>query len=338
MSNTKKKHLDELTAISKEKSIGYYAPNASDINGIPTHNIPVIEIVAENPYKLTDYQKAQASKIKDNSKRGQYLKEQDYYNRTGRNKFIDDINYLGIEAQKRLGNLALSAIPGVGTVQPFVKYKDGKLKGDFSKEAFIQSGINTALDFIPVGDLLKAGGKKLIKQIKPYTLRYQLNKGIKNIPLESSITFNNNGNVETLPTLRPMLNNTKIALKSQIVPRLKQLIQTDNPTDKQLEQRINKRIEEVLNLETRIISNDEMDKLQGKTVAGYYSHDPKNIVFRSDFAASDHDEIHEASHAITHNIGAVTKGRRLNNAREVLGEFTGYAEKYYDDLPKSEKK
>ena len=197
MSNTKKKHLDELTAIPKEKSIGYYAPKASDINGIPTHNIPIVEIVAENPYKLTDYQKAQASKITDNFRRGQYLKEQDYYNKTGRNKFTDDINYLGIEAQKRLGNLALSAIPGVGTVQSFVKYEDGKFKGDFSEEAFIQSIINTALDFVPVGGLIGSGAKTIAKNARPYILSSMINmsnpiiRNIDNIPNATYYNFKN---------------------------------------------------------------------------------------------------------------------------------------------------
>jgi hypothetical protein len=188
MSNKKKKYLDEIYAIFKDESIGTYAPKATEINGIPTHNIPVVEIVAENQYKLTDYQKAQASKIKDNFRRGQYLKEQYYYNKTGRNKFTDDINHLGIEAQKRLGNLALSAIPGVGTVQPFIKYENGKFKGDFSKEAFIQSGINTALDFVPVGDLVGKGAKTIIKNTRPYVLSSMLNmnnpivRNINNIP------------------------------------------------------------------------------------------------------------------------------------------------------------
>lgn len=82
MSNKKKKYLDEVKAISKDKTIGTYAPKATEINGIPTHTIPVVEIVAESPYKLTDYQKAQASKIKDNFRRGQYLKESQEYNKS----------------------------------------------------------------------------------------------------------------------------------------------------------------------------------------------------------------------------------------------------------------
>ena len=384
MSNKNKKYLDEVKVVSKDKTIGTYAPKATEINGIPTHNIPVVEIVAESPYKLTDYQKAQASKIKDNFKRGQYLKEQDYYNRTGRNKFTNDINYIGLEAQKRLGNLALSAIPGIGTIQPFIKYEDGKFKGDFSKEAFIQSGINTALDFIPVGDLIKEGGKKLIKQVNPYMLNYQLNKGINNIAFNNYIPKQNIANynikqkksnndselerlfdqvrintpvkyinkIEYTPSTlknpfgenigislsRPMLYDTKEALMYQINPRLKQLTQNNTPIDKQLEKRINKTIKEVSDLEPQIISDDKMDKLKSETVAGYYTHNPKNIIFRSKFAASDLDEIHEASHAITRNIGSVMKGRRLDNAYKVLGKFKGYAENYYADLPNDMKK
>lgn len=179
--NKKKKHLDEITSKYNGK-IMYVNPNAYKDDDIAEYRLlPDIQIIAENPYNLTDYQKAQASKIKDNFRRGQYLKEQDYYNKTGKNKFTEDINYIGTESQKRLANVALSAIPGIGTVQPFIKYENGKVKGDFSKEAFIQSGINTVLDFIPVGDLIGKGVKNTFKSLKTAANKYKrINPSINN--------------------------------------------------------------------------------------------------------------------------------------------------------------
>ena len=198
--NKKKKYLDEINAIPKEKSMGYYAPKASEINGIPTHNLPEIEIVAENPYKLTDYQKAQANKITDNFRRGQYLKEQDYYNRTGKNKFTDDIRYIGTESQKRLANVALATIPGVGTIQPFIKYEDGKVKGDFSKKAFIQSGINTVLDFVPVGDLIGNGVKNIVKPLKTNINRFKNT----NPSISNSTAITNLANIKPLDEINAL--------------------------------------------------------------------------------------------------------------------------------------
>lgn len=338
MNKKKKKYLDEINAIPKEKSMGYYAPKASEINGIPTHNLPEIEIVAENPYKLTDYQKAQASKIKDNFRRGKYLKEQDYYNRTGKNKFTEDINYIGTESQKRLANVALSAIPGIGTVQPFIKYENGKVKGDFSKEAFIQSGINTVLDFVPVGDLIVSNVKQSIKQKKLKELFREISlynpvEHTNKVEYTPSILTNSSGKPLSISLSRPMLDDTKIALNYQIKPRLKQLTQKNTPIDRQLEKRINKTIEQTNGSEIQIISDNNMNKLQDKNTGAYYNHDTKNIVLRSKMASSVPTETHEASHAITNNIGVVTRGRRLDNARKVLGEFTGYAENYYSEVP-----
>lgn len=326
--NKKKKYLDEIKAIPKEKSMGYYAPKASEINGIPTHNLPEIEIIAKNPYKLTDYQKAQASKITDNFRRGQYLKEQDYYNRTGKNKFTDDIRYIGTESQKRLANIALATIPGVGTVQPFIKYEDGKIKRNFSKEAFIQSGINTVLDFVPVGDLISKGGQQILKHIKPYILNNQLNKHINNIPLESSITLNGKENVETLPIWRDMLNDTKTALEYQIAPRLK----TIKPNNAIIP--IDRRLETISSKQTKIVPNKEINsnKVANSKIGGFYNPNTKEIVLPIENMTSAPIETHEASHAITHNIGSILNNRRRELAYNILGELKDYAKGTYDNV------
>lgn len=327
MSNKKKKYLDEINAIPKEKSIGYYAPNASEINGIPTHNLPVVEIVAENPYKLTDYQKAQASKIKDNFKRGQYLKEQDYYNRTGRNKFTDDINYLGIEAQKRLGNLALSAVPGIGTIQPFIKYENGKFKGDFSKEAFIQSGINTVLDFVPVGDLIGKGAKNLVKYLKPNTANKHI-RTLEKYGKKHSIDMSK-VNIEAIPNTPyaipvdptnpeeakhiihgfeiPLNDNTKQTILTQSLPRINKLLDNDFTTA----------YSDVVNsLNERVLNANERDP--NVTVAGYFSSkDPNYINIFSDYdnyysERYGDTKVHETMHAITDNLDEENKKKLYN--------------------------
>lgn len=355
MSNTKKKHLDELTAISKEKSIGYYAPKASETNGIPTHNIPVIEIVAENPYKLTDYQKAQASKIKDNFKRGQYLKEQDYYNKTGRSKFTNDINYLGIEAQKRLGNLALSAIPGVGTVQPFVKYKDGKLKGDFSKEAFIQSGINTALDFIPVGDLIGSGIKNIVKPLKTSINKY---KNI-NPTITNSTATTNLANITPLSEIDASKFLEKYIKEHNINPSKIKFIQSHNnpyaqPIDptkpdgakhiiygfstplnsKTKEDILTQslpRLNKLLNADYSIAYSDALKDLDertlihhnrksGSTVSGYFSEISPNQINRFTDDINPNTPHHEAMHAVIANLDDAAINELYEKANKLFNE------------------
>lgn len=325
MSNKKKKYLDEINGILKEKSIGYYAPNASEINGIPTHNLPVVEIVAESPYKLTDYQKAQASKIKDNFKRGQYLKEQDYYNKTGKNKFTNDINYLGLEAQKRLGNLALSAIPGVGTIQPFIKYEDGKLKGDFSKEAFIQSGINTALDFLPIGDLVGKGVKNVIKYLKPNTAnkyirtleKYGKNNGIDMTNVDIKAIPDTPYAIPVDPAYPdgakhvihgfeiPLSVDTKQTILSQSLPRLNKLLKNDYTTA--YTDVLNSAKERILNANER---NPNVD------VTGYFSlKDPDYINLFTDYAdyvQYGDTKVHESIHAIVNNLDTESKEKLYN--------------------------
>lgn len=339
MSNKKKKYLDEINAIPKEKSIGYYAPNASEINGIPTHNLPIVEIVAESPYKLTDYQKAQASKIKDNFKRGQYLKEQDYYNKTGKNKFTNDINYLGLEAQKRLGNLALSAIPGVGTIQPFIKYEDGKLKEDFSKEAFIQSGINTALDFLPIGDLVGKGVKDVIKHLKPNTVNKHI-RTLKQYGKNNGIDMTN-VDIKAIPDIPyaipvdpaypdgakhvihgfeiPLSVDTKQTILSQSLPRLNKLLKNDYTTA----------YTDVLNsANERILNANERNP--NVNVTGYVSsEDPDYINLFTDYADYFSEQygdtkVHETIHALVNNLDTESK-KKLYNIVDNLFNKNGLA-------------
>lgn len=183
MSNKNKKYLDEINAIPKEKSIGYYAPNASEINGIPTHNLPVVEIVAENPYKLTDYQKAQASKIKDNFRRGQYLKEQDYYNRTGNSLFQKEFNKVFVPIVNGIAGIAAGGVmDSASGIMPIIAsaLEAGFIakaieEGNY-KEAAIVSGLNLAGGFgFPY--IIK-GGKHLAKKSAPYVMAATMNKGI----------------------------------------------------------------------------------------------------------------------------------------------------------------
>lgn len=346
MSNKKKKYLDEINAIPKEKSIGYYAPNASEINGIPTHNLPIVEIVAESPYKLTDYQKAQASKIKDNFKRGQYLKEQDYYNKTRKNKFTNDINYLGLEAQKRLGNLALSAIPGVGSIQPFIKYEDGKLKEDFSKEAFIQSGINTALDFLPIGDLVGKGVKNIIKYLKPNTAnkhirtlkKYGKNNGIDMTNVDIKAIPDTPYAIPVDPAYPdgakhvihgfeiPLSVDTKQTILSQSLPRLNKLLKNDYTTA----------YTDVLNSgKERILNANERNPNVNFT--GYVSsEDPNYINLFTDYADYEQygdTKVHETIHALVNNLDTESK-KKLYNIVDNLFNKNGLA--VFNSKPNSE--
>lgn len=183
MSDKKKKHLDEIKPISKDKTIGTYAPKATEINGIPTHNIPVVEIVAENPYKLTAYQKAQASKIKDNFERGQYLKEQDYYNKTGNSLYQKEINDVFVPIVNGLAGMAaggaMASAPGI---IPIVADALGAgftaqdiEEGNY-KQAAVDAGLTLAGAF--GSPYIIKGGKYLAKKSAPYVMAATMNKGI----------------------------------------------------------------------------------------------------------------------------------------------------------------